>query len=363
VEPISTAHALALLGGKVAVPVLKRFVSKLATAGDQAFNEARKGLFEDWLIESVLLQQQRFDYLRARIDDVEAKIGERAEDPSMLRVHANFMRAADSEPIDERRLMLAFADAALIDPTLTVAELARTERKIRELDPDDVLWLSAIDKVVGRRLGDKLLRHEDEVRWAVLKDSRSADVLASSGCVRVRHESAPGGSLGGPTGWDGVSVTREGDLVLRVLRLYAKTRPLPIVPPGREARPGDVTQAEALAKLDAIAGLRSDVWRMAGDVVARYDSPKAGARDEQPPPPHNAKGVLRIPGVAVAEAEALAARTSTPSPSVNVGMPVDEVLVDARPDESGDAQKRVAQIHGPHDVLRYLADEVDARWT
>jgi hypothetical protein len=83
--------------------------------------------------------------------------------------------------------MLAFADAALIDSRLTVAKHSRVERILRELDPDDVLWLDVLEKVVGVRRGTATFPHQDALRWSVWNDCPASDILVASACVRTRR--------------------------------------------------------------------------------------------------------------------------------------------------------------------------------
>ena len=49
---------------------------------------------------------------------LESKLTELQDEQAYGRVYANYARAADAEAIDERRRMLAFAAAALIDARL-----------------------------------------------------------------------------------------------------------------------------------------------------------------------------------------------------------------------------------------------------
>ena len=344
------------LAAKVGFAVAKDFFKKLSCAGNESFQKARRDLYEEYLIDLDRRCEEQFAYLAQRIDNLDQQVSERGKDPSCIRIAANYARAADAEAIDQRRGMLAYAEAALIDTTLTLAQHSRVERLLRELDPDDVLWLNVLDKIVGYRLGAKLLRHEDHVRWTVWNESPASDVLAASACVRVTHV---GGGMGG-VDWEKVTVTREGKLVLHVLRLYVRATKLPIEIPGRDTRAGDKSERDAREVLDQVMGLSSDVMRLAANRSAIYDTPKSNAREDSPPPPANAKSVLRVFGIPRQEAEAVAAKAPLhPStPWVPVGTPVDQVLIDAPAGDGG----HTLQIHGPHDVLRWLADEVEARW-
>jgi hypothetical protein len=62
------------------------------------------------------------------------------------RVLDNYGYEAAREPMDERRRMLAYAAAGSVHHTLTIAQLARVERMIRELDPDDLVVLAKLEE-------------------------------------------------------------------------------------------------------------------------------------------------------------------------------------------------------------------------
>jgi hypothetical protein len=129
------------------------YLLKLPKRNDEAFDKQRGELFEDWFLEFREQTLRRLEECAAYHDDLESRIAQRAEDPACPRVYANYARAADAEAIDERRRMLAFAAAGLVDTRLTVAQHARVERTLRELDPDDVLWLVVLSRTTGFHLG------------------------------------------------------------------------------------------------------------------------------------------------------------------------------------------------------------------
>jgi hypothetical protein len=364
-DPLIPAAALKIVGGKMVLPVMKHFAAKLAGAGDAAWQERRREIHEDWQIEAATLAQERFDFLSARVDDLEAKVAVRAEEVAAIAVHANFVRAADAEPTEERRRMLAFADAALVDTSLTVAQISRVERLLRELDPEDILWLSVIDRAAGTFFEGIQKGSEERVRWETWNRA-GADVLVASGCVRVTHHSQSGAfaydAPAGGGGWDGAVVTREGRLVLQVMRLFLRARPLPMVPPGRETQLGDCSEGHALARINAVAGLRSHVLRLATGSPTRYDFPKRHFEEGTPAAPHT-KGLLLVRRAPATAAEGAAREAACPGANVATAYsPGEEIYVDAVPDDEGDPERRVLHIRGPHDVLRWLADEVDARW-
>ena len=356
------AASAALVAAKLALaPKIRAWASHVLDPNTSRFKEARDEMFREWVADLQVLAREQFAYLSARMDDVEARTDERVRDAESQSVLMNYARAANTEPIGERRRMLDFAAAALLDARLTVAEHSRVERIVRELDPKDVLWLSAIDRATGTYQGRKLVPAE-RVRFTVWSHGR-ADVLVAAGCIRIQHVTREGlGSVHDPdepAGFDTAIVTREGDLVLRVLRLYVRSHPDPILSPGHERTPDDCSEEEAWGAIDTVPDLRASAirWSAIGHVL--YESPKRDFRAASPP---KAKAVLRFPAVPAAEGDTVAALASPPEQSSAVpGGSAKAVHVTAQP--GSDANHRVVEIQGPHDVLRWLADEVDARWT
>jgi hypothetical protein len=356
-DPIA-AKITKTLVSKVIAPAVGNYLKKLPRTNDERFEIARREMFEDWLLEVRDRTQEQFEDLARWCPDIDERLEALERDRAAHRVHVNYARAADAEPIDERRRMLAFADAALIDSRLTVPEHSRVERLIRELDPDDVLWLSALDRIAGRRRGETVHWDEGNLRWTLWSESSSADVLVASGCVRIQHHS---GGLG-HAGHDAALVTRQGSQVLHALRLYVALRPAPAKIPGREAHPEDRSEDEARKTL-ARAFSPADVLRIGSTRRARYDFPHRGDGAGAPLPPHNAKAILRIAKVPRGEAGHLAdhfpGSERTPKDTCT---PVEEIFAEVR-DEGDGPDVCTVTIHGPHDVLRWLADDIGARWT
>jgi hypothetical protein len=102
--------------------------------------------------------------------------------------------------------------------------------------------------------------------------------------------------------------------------------------------------------------------RMPTMAVATYDTPKMHYNTGAPPP-HNAKAILRLFRVPVEDANAAASIAPHAEGAWEaVGTPTEGITVEARTID-GEPDTRCVQIHGSHDVLRWLADEVDAFWT
>lgn len=108
----------------------------------------------------------------------------------------NFGLEATRESMDERFRMLTYASAGAFDVTISIAEAARAERVIRELDPSDIMVLRSV-KFGGAPADERTER----------------DVLIGAGCLRMITGPDDGRMLG-------YFVTSTGELVLQLLRAY-----------------------------------------------------------------------------------------------------------------------------------------------
>jgi hypothetical protein len=124
---------------------------------------------------------------------------------------ANYDLEAAREATDERRRMLAFASAGSVNLDLTIAQLARVERTIRELDPGDVDELSTLARAT------ELFSRSDVHSVA----------LFTSGCVWLGEKSfgmfSDDPRPGGPIPRE-VFLTATGEHVLKVLDGYIRAR-------------------------------------------------------------------------------------------------------------------------------------------
>jgi hypothetical protein len=169
---------------------------------------AKRDMMEWWVSELAEQEANQARYLEEVGADVE-EIKAILTAPEFQRVFNNYAFEAEREAIDERRRMLQFAFCGSVDPCLTLAEIARTERAIRELDPPDVLQLSNVSF-----RGD----HGDAARdrWEMLRGSPCADALVGAGCIRI--STVEGGA--GEGARQEASLTKIGRNVLVVLRAY-----------------------------------------------------------------------------------------------------------------------------------------------
>lgn len=241
------------LTAKVAGAVVKlsagEFVKRwraLANRSTDALREADAAESKRWLVERDHLAQQRLAELEAQQDGqsvfneaVAEALDALVTDRQFFRLERNYEFEAVREATDERRRMLAFAAAWSFEPELSIGQLARVERTIRELDPDDVALLKHLadlpppqPQVVPEDSRGNA-EHEREYRsqhgqamlsyWSTLflhwRESRPAgEVLPAAGCVLI----TPGAPSAGGTSIS-LQVTDLGLNVLRVLDGYLRS--------------------------------------------------------------------------------------------------------------------------------------------
>jgi hypothetical protein len=191
--------SLVVATGKTALAqglkILGRYEQKNTAALMAAWDEAK----DEWLVE---LRRLLPDVLRRLegIEQFQEKLRARTEAPQFHRLLDNVSIEASREAIDERRRMLAHVGAGVFDFTMTIAQAARCERVIRELDPEDILALREVSGWSEVVAGTRLEHH---------------DVLIASGCV----VEVPGDNQGGEQTVRH-HVTGTGSLVLKLLVTY-----------------------------------------------------------------------------------------------------------------------------------------------
>lgn len=213
-----------------------------------AFEAAFQNVIADWIIEERRQTATQVRRLAANSADVVAlgrQLERLVEDPEFVRVSANFGYEACREAIDERRRMLAFASAGSLNLDLTIAQLARVERTIRELDPEDALLLATISEMKNPArpmpgidaplqgpksdVPEEMLNEwkrschlMGNARLGVVEGKPTLAVLLASGCA-YRFD-----------GWDNdaLEVTELGHRVTNVLRGYV------VAVRGQEAQDG-----------------------------------------------------------------------------------------------------------------------------
>jgi hypothetical protein len=187
----------------VATVVVPAVIGEVASALGRIANRSTQALLAaewmerqtKWAIETGHVLKVTLPELEARVSNLEAQLRGRALDPEFRRLLFNFGIEAAREAIEERFRMLVHATAGAFNVTsLTIAQTARAERTIRELDPEDIT----------------ALRHVGPTGQAPPK-GMSIDAILAAGCVR---------DLWGAGGIASYTLTGTGSLVLAMLRSY-----------------------------------------------------------------------------------------------------------------------------------------------
>lgn len=192
-----------------------------------AFQAAFQDVVAEWIIEERRQTVAQLQMLAKSTDDVVAlarRLEQLVADPEFVRISANYGYEACREAIDERRRMLAFASAGSVNIDLTIAQLARVERTVRELDPEDVHRLATIcnmtdepptsdDPSVRRQQVSGNRQLTGMARYGVLEGTSSLAVLTASGCV---HQYKPSLNPGN----EQLFVTDVGSWVAKVTSGY-----------------------------------------------------------------------------------------------------------------------------------------------
>jgi len=207
------------LGATKGATLLARVLHYYARRNDRAFREARDDVFQLWVAElnvavRTLHEQARVN--EARLAALEARAEKLDHDPQFHRVLDNYGYEAAREALDERRRMLAYAAVGQVEPHLSVAQLARTERTLRELDPADVVLLAVLAELGATEAAEEPYGIDPEAERAFevwLDNPASGHVLLAAGCVYIRTPHVVGAKRE-------AVVTPLGACVLEILALY-----------------------------------------------------------------------------------------------------------------------------------------------
>jgi hypothetical protein len=367
-EPFSSA--LAVFKSAALADKMRKFVNRLASRRTEQFIAQRDEMFQAWTSETaarlsdhIRESTEAFLLIGGAIEDHEHKLEQLFDAPEIEVLEVLYCEAAYREALEDRRNMLKHAAAAILDLEVTIADKCRAEKVLRDLDPDDVLELDRLDRLAGavERFGDgkgRLHFDEDRHRYNRLLESRSADALLSSEGVRVMS-----GKAGGPT----ALVTVRGRIILHLLRSYVLLRRRPAS--GRESVPGARSREAAVEylgkdfinhamKLAALARVGRD------DLSKPLHLRQYRVQFDFPKPQLDTSNYGPQPIVEPAP-DARARLHIWPCPR-----DVSQAAVDAAPKaldvkSAWDEKEGFAtiQIDGPFDVLRWLAEQVDAWWT
>lgn len=154
-----------------------KWIARLAERGTDRFKAHRDEMFREWTAEVA----DRVREIESRMGDDARRIAdERSEHHEFAAVWRNLGYEATREAIDQRRRMLAYAAAGSLAGGESIAQVSRIERALRQLDPDDILWLDEIEhaEFPDCPVAAKLARG---MTW---DGCPSRDALLLAGCVR-----------------------------------------------------------------------------------------------------------------------------------------------------------------------------------
>jgi hypothetical protein len=340
------------------------------------FIEERDEMHRGWTAETHLrlaqhIEESRENFLAVggALEEHQRQLEELFEQHEAQLLAVLYAEDAYREILEERRRMLSFAAASIVDLSLTIEQKARIEKLLRELDPADIFELHKLSRCVGRvertHDGDFVHATTAALRHHLLSRSKSGDALIATRCVG--ETIVPTGS-----GWGGAGgsahasayVTERGHLVLYVLRHYVDEKHDAFVGCGREAIPGSRSEVDARKALAAVPGLLPKtrdalrLTRAVEPVRPRFVPPSAKI------PPGDTRHIRQVPWPAPTDLAAVhlpamvpeaAKAIPTPPEGSELGVQRDDLPQYGRP-----AMNVV--IKGPVDLLRWLADDLDARW-
>jgi hypothetical protein len=173
----------------------------------------RAALYRDHYEEWIADVAQRVAEHAKRGVEVAERLDTLEQDRERVLVLGNYGLEAWREAVDRRRAMLGDAAEATIFSELPVAELARVERTIRMLDPEDLDLLAALQRIVDE-LEEPKPRKFYSVEGLRLLDQGhlKGAALIAAGCVQLFDPPAP--SADTPRG---VVLSPIGELVLRFM--------------------------------------------------------------------------------------------------------------------------------------------------
>lgn len=301
--------------------------------------------------------------LSSRIDagGARSSIGRSPDAPleSMTLLEA-WQRDITDEPSAERLAMLEHASVSALDERLEIGTRTRIRRVIRELDPPGLLALRGISMLplsanVSAREGEPAVRNTPGQSLRAFFDRIGApDALVASGCL---HASVGGGGFGvGPH--NELALTKTAYLVLEGTRSYFATRVPPFPIPGREPHGGGRTEDECWNVLNAEPLLLSEARRHAAR--PRHSFPHIINYTRASGPDLGA--TISIGGFereAAERLEQLFPVGNGPEPARGHRASRLTISIDRN---DGSSSEVGLSIDGPDDVIRVLANDLDATW-
>lgn len=209
---------------------LYKLHQRLKERKTRAFETARDELFRDWLVELKLaLDDVRREAERTKVEST--VVGVRVNEPTYFRAAEILAAAANAEPLQERRRMLAYAAATWPILSLSTSDFSRALRIVLELDPEDLKVLYQLSQLGNQDIpGDVFAPSQDGAKRheRLSEHGRSEAVLLAHGCVLPRYTT--GTNNLGPE----IHITAIGRVLLEALSVYIRTCE---IDPGFATRP------------------------------------------------------------------------------------------------------------------------------
>lgn len=262
----------------------------------------------------------------------------RLEDEEAKRVLLNLGFEAIREATKERVKMLEHVGIALLDSELPIERLARIERKLRELDSENIIDLWSLSRLVNRGEQDPSMTAAE-----VLSKTKSEDVLVSTGCVRIRFR---GGAGAGNEPM--ASISDLGRDILVATRTYLEGMHPSFPAPGRDPADDEPSLEESTRTLTETGAGEFVRWAVHD---LGYNSHYWLHHDEQ-------QRMLVLWNTTAEREEQLAARLAQLKESLAA---VELHVAVEKPDENTTMRSQV-RIRGPHHLLRAASELVKAEW-
>jgi len=274
-----------------------------------------------------------------------AEVNKRLNQPEFMRLQQKYLLVASTEVIDERLKMLAAAAAGSANVRLTIAEAARVERKLQELDPDDVKALWKIHRAVGNIDLDGTECSD----LTTLVAQREATDPLDSGLLQRQY--------GGFGGVGSTSVTKLGYHILLILEEFLRESVPDSDIAGRQPQPSDRSVNVVQGIISAHPELMEFIDRIeksAKHFYPYYSLPLMHAGKPASTP------CLRLGFRKDAVTDFVQAELrGIPLQSGEFVLKYDEERVENDPSDNNRIDVKLL-LEGKHDVLRAIADE--RRW-
>ena len=201
-------------------------IYKVVPSNTANFAKERDEMFQGWIVEL----KTALDDLLSRTSEMNTLVTQLVADPEFCRLQRNYGFEAAREAIDERRKFLAYAAAGTFRDDLSVAQLARVERIIRLLEPNDVRFLADVEQDIAARRKQLEADQRKLAGTSEYRQAQNADAIATATFNKV-SSSASGQALLA-SGWllmftppvyDAsieVQITHLGKEVLSVMQVY-----------------------------------------------------------------------------------------------------------------------------------------------